>query len=305
MAAGAGYTAAQGTLWGIAASIGLVSVPVWVPIGGALAGLTIVGGAAKLALDRVNYRTEVDAIRVGFQICTIIASKYPQCDFSPQLISLLGQYTLTEQDLNRIRSGMVSDFMDVIIPQGLDDRHRQAILRGVFSICYRADKGKKSRALFKQAAARLGLESIAADRWESLYKQAGNHENLIDGMFASCGAAFQTLNIKSGQPFLDTVASMHYNRQFLDRALKVGDLGAMAAQIATTYYGGPAAGKIVQQVWNGVRASTSAIAGQRLDEKREAVSNFARQIGMSGPEFAESYRIIDSTYDPLGKKIAR
>ena len=79
--------------------MGLVSAPAWVPIAGGLAGLVTVGSGIKIGLDRLNYKKQFHAIRVGYQVCSLIAAATPGVALQEDLARILHQYNLNGDDL--------------------------------------------------------------------------------------------------------------------------------------------------------------------------------------------------------------
>lgn len=299
MAAPALYSAIRGRLWGLSAAVGLVSAPAWVPIAGGLAGLITVGSGIKIGLDRLNYAKQFHAIRVGYQVCSLIAAATPDVPFRSELSRILHQYNLTGTDLITIESSVPASIASINLGN-LDEDFRRRILEAAAGLGTKAGWPKEVEVQFAQAAQHLGLDGEAAAVRERCELRTRDQQDLIEGMFASCSHLFHQVSLENAEPFLSALGGFHPQAQRLQRSLKIADTVAKLGSLAATAGGQPALGQVIAQTWNGCRGAASSLIDSRMDQGFEHIAKFfTRELGVPASDISRIRGDVDSAVETV------
>ena len=299
LAAPALYQAIRGRLWGVSAALGLVSAPAWVPIAGGLAGLITVGSGIKIGMDRLNYAKQFTAIRVGYQVCSLLAAATPGVSFQADLSRILHQYNLSGDDLALIESSVPAT-IDGVRPGNLDEEFRRRILDAAAGLGSKAGWSKEAEVIFNSAAKQLDLGQEAAAIRQRCEQRTRDQENLIEGMFASCSHLFHQVSLENAQPFLSALGSFHPQAQRLDRTIKVADTVAKLGALAATAGGQPALGQVIAQTWNGCRSAAASLLDSRVDQGFEHIAKFfTRELGVPATDVNRIRGEVDSAVETI------
>jgi hypothetical protein len=294
LAAPSMYAASQGTLWGLAASVGLVSAPAWVPVAGGVAGLLAAGSGAKYWIDSINYKKRKNAVRVGYHLCSLVAAA-SQAALQDDVATLLNQYRLEADDKDEIKRTVPKVIGEVEV-HDLEDDFRRQILKAVGQFCFRAGGADDLKVLFNRTAERLDLVKDRELIFERCREAHERQSNLVEGMFVSCDYLLKRVDLGNAAPFLDAVRGYHPQRERLERTVRVGGAIAAGASAVAWVAGYPEAAQIISQAWNGIRGAAGRMADRQVERGYDELVTFAADLGIKAADVERTRTLIDKEY---------
>ena len=167
------WTSSLGLWGGLGYTLGLISMPVWVPVAGGVAGLTAAGGAVYGVLSLARSRSKVRKLQsiIGFSKVLIDRDEFAAAD-ERLMRRFLQAQKVKEAQIQELLKTTPAAAQELAL-NSLSEQERLEVARYIFPIVYSGDGviSAAERRRFARVCAQLQLESDAASKISRNYRQ--------------------------------------------------------------------------------------------------------------------------------------
>lgn len=275
MAAPTIYTAFQHPLWRIAASVGLVSPPAWVPVAGGVAGMAIVGGALKKRLDAMNYDTKVEIARLAYHAAAILAAGASHIALDDHLAGILDDFNLDHEDVAQIKSSAPKRAEDLKVGNVAVDL-RPHILMTAATVGDKAYWHGNLSHQFHIMAGKLGVSPGDATHLRNVQREQTAAETLSPGLLEQAASAFHHVEPSQAAIVLEVIDRLRPQKQRLETALNTGSVVTTIIATVLAMVNQQEIGTVIGETWKACRSAARGMVRSDVDRGFEMLAEFLR-----------------------------